>query len=302
MKEFIYSIDLFFIYAFFGFIWETIWVSANKRKLVQRGFLHGPILPIYGFGAVAILSVTMPLKGHNIAIYFTGMIVATLLELVTGYVLEKLFHVRYWDYDERPFNYKGYICLRSSLFWGLLPIFLVNDVNMWIKDFLTRFPQNTLYVLTGASVFVFFVDVWISVQEAFEFKNILSYEKEVASYVKHFKTHLEEQKTERKEVFFQKLEDMIKRKEEFRQRKGKFKGELGTVLSHKVEEKIKREHEVYKQLENTLLSNIKNKELPLLSEKALYLTRRHYQRRLKRLKRGEARIRSVLKRNDITVR
>ncbi|MDO5726176.1 MAG: putative ABC transporter permease [Tissierellia bacterium] len=302
MEKIIYTIDLFFIYALFGFIWETLWVSFNEGHFVQRGFLHGPILPIYGFGAVIIIAMTEPLKGNNIAIYFVGMITATLLELITGYALEKLFHVRYWDYDNRPFNYKGYICLRSSLFWGLLPIFLVNDVNMWIKNFLSNIPINLIIFFTCVSLFIFFIDLWKSVEEALALKDILNYEREFNQYIVSIKKELRQYAEEKKEEFFDSLEQIGEGEKSISEAENILKRKAASFVYNKIEERRAREQKVYIEIKNYLNSKAADENLSILSKKALQLLELEHSRRIKRLNRAEKRIRSLLKRNDISIR
>ena len=118
----LYTIDqwiLFFMfYCLCGWIWESCYVSAMERRWVNRGFLHGPLLPIYGSGALVILISTIWVKDNLWLVFLFGMIAATVLEYVTGAVMEKLFKVRYWDYSKQKLNLKGYICLTSSLAWG----------------------------------------------------------------------------------------------------------------------------------------------------------------------------------------
>ena len=104
----------FYVYCFLGWIFESCYVSFRKKEWVNRGFLHGPFLPIYGSGAVMMLFVSEPFKNNLILTYFAGVVGATLLELVTGAAMEALLKVRYWDYSNQKFNYKGYICLSSS--------------------------------------------------------------------------------------------------------------------------------------------------------------------------------------------
>ena len=111
----------FYVYCFLGWIFESCYVSFRKKEWVNRGFLHGPFLPIYGSGAVMMLFVSEPFKDNLILTYFAGVLGATLLELVTGAVMEDLLKVRYWDYSNQKFNYKGYICLSSSGFSLRLP-------------------------------------------------------------------------------------------------------------------------------------------------------------------------------------
>ena len=118
----------FYVYCFLGWIFESCYVSFRKKEWVNRGFLHGPFLPIYGSGAVMMLFVSEPFKNNLILTYFAGVVGATLLELVTGAAMEALLKVRYWDYSNQKFNYKGYICLSSSVAWGFLTILMNRSV------------------------------------------------------------------------------------------------------------------------------------------------------------------------------
>lgn len=101
----------FFIYCFIGWVWESCYVSAKSGKWVNRGFLHGPALPIYGSGAIVILVSTIGVRESIPLIFLFGMISSTILEFVTGYCMERMFGVRYWDYSKKPFNLMGHICL-----------------------------------------------------------------------------------------------------------------------------------------------------------------------------------------------
>ena len=120
---------LFFFYCFCGWVWESCYVSARQRQWVNRGFLHGPLLPIYGSGAIIILFVTLPVADNLWLVYVLGMLAATLLEYVVGAVMEQLFKVRYWDYTKQPCNLHGYICLTSSIAWGFFSILLVRFIH-----------------------------------------------------------------------------------------------------------------------------------------------------------------------------
>ena len=106
---------LFYLYCFAGWIWESCYVSLKKRKWINRGFLKGPLLPIYGSGAIVVLVSTIMVQNNTFLIFIIGMIAATILEYITGELMERIFHVRYWDYSDKPFNINGHICLLSSL-------------------------------------------------------------------------------------------------------------------------------------------------------------------------------------------
>ena len=120
---------LFFSYGFLGWVWESGYVSVRQRHWVNRGFLHGPVIPIYGFGAVAILALCAPVAGSLPLLFFSGMFWATALEYATGWAMEQMFHVRYWDYTNEKWNLNGYICLMASLCWGLFSVLLLRGIQ-----------------------------------------------------------------------------------------------------------------------------------------------------------------------------
>ena len=132
---------LFFFYCFCGWVWESCYVSICRRQWVNRGFLHGPLLPIYGSGAIIILFVTLPAEDHLWLVWLLGMAAATALEYITGAVMERLFKVRYWDYSHHRFNLNGHICLSSSIAWGFFSIFLVRFLHPPVGRLLVRVPD-----------------------------------------------------------------------------------------------------------------------------------------------------------------
>ena len=119
----------FYFYCFFGWCFESTYVSIKSRKLVNRGFMRGPFLPLYGSGAIMMLVVSMPFQDNLVLVYIAGCIGATVLEYVTGVTMEALFKVRYWDYSKNKFNFQGHICLGSSLAWGGLTILMTEFIH-----------------------------------------------------------------------------------------------------------------------------------------------------------------------------
>ena len=109
----------FLLYSFLGWCSEVVYVTATSGKLVNRGFLNGPVCPIYGFGVVAVLWLLHPLEDNLLLLFFAGGAVASAVELVGGWALFKLYHTRWWDYTQHPFNIGGYICLQYSLMWEI---------------------------------------------------------------------------------------------------------------------------------------------------------------------------------------
>lgn len=164
---------IFFIYSFFGWIWETSFKSIQKRKFINRGFLNGPWLPIYGFGALIILFVTLPVQDNFVLVFLLGAIVASIFEFFVGYGMEKLFHARYWDYSHLPFNIKGYIALPISLVWGLFSLILVYIIDVPISRFVAQFSATQLIVLDIILAVLFMVDSVLSIIQALDLKTIL---------------------------------------------------------------------------------------------------------------------------------
>ena len=164
---------LFYIYCFIGWIWESCFVSLKSCKWINRGFLKGPFLPIYGSGAIVVLFSTLTVKNNLILVFIIGMIAATILEYITGIMMERLFHVRYWDYSEKPFNINGHICLSSTLAWGFFSILLVRFVNPPIGNLIRYIPGEILEI--GSYIITIFItiDGVQSFNEAMDLKNVL---------------------------------------------------------------------------------------------------------------------------------
>lgn len=163
----------FYVYSFLGWMFESAYVSLLKRKWVNRGFLHGPFLPIYGGGAVMMLFVSYPFKSNLILTYFAGVVGATLLELATGVLMESIFKIRYWDYSKQPFNYKGYICLSSSIAWGFFTIGMNEGIHPWVLRAISHIPVPVLHAAMGITTVFLLVDMAASVKEALDLRNML---------------------------------------------------------------------------------------------------------------------------------
>lgn len=159
-------LTFFYIYCFCGWIFESTYVSLKQHHFVNRGFLRLPMLPLYGTGAVMMLWVSLPVKNNLFLVYCSGVVAATLLEYVTGYVMERLFKVRYWDYSDQRFNLHGYICLTSSIAWGFLTIFMTEVIHKPIERFVLNLPPALEWCLLGVISGCFVMDTIQSTKEA----------------------------------------------------------------------------------------------------------------------------------------
>lgn len=159
----------FYLYCFLGWIFESSYVSIKQGHFVNRGFLRLPMLPLYGSGAVMMLWVSIPVQDSLVLTWCSGVVGATVLEYVTGYVMELLFKVRYWDYSNQKFNVHGYICLSSSIAWGFLTIFMTHLIHRPIERGILSMPLlwNLCFVIVVTVAFVY--DAVICTREAFAF-------------------------------------------------------------------------------------------------------------------------------------
>lgn len=164
----------FYIYCFLGWCFESTYVSLKKRKFVNRGFMKGPFLPIYGSGAIVVLFVTIPLRGNNVLVFICGALAATLLELVTGICMEALFKVRYWDYSNQKFNFMGHICLSSTIAWGFLSIAMVNVLHKPIDHLVMSMNKNVVNTVTLILTIYVAADFTLAFRTAMDLKVILS--------------------------------------------------------------------------------------------------------------------------------
>ena len=139
---------IFFVYAFLGWCTEVSYAALRTGKFVNRGFLNGPVCPIYGCGVVVLVGLT-PLKGNFVLLFLGSVVLTSVLELTTGFVLEKLFRQRWWDYSDKPFNLGGYICLEFSIMWGFACLFVVDILHPSIEFFIRLIPHTLGWVLLG---------------------------------------------------------------------------------------------------------------------------------------------------------
>lgn len=164
----------FYFYCFCGWCFESAYVSLKSRKLVNRGFMRGPFLPLYGSGAIMMLVVSMPFQDNVILTYLAGVVGATALEYVTGVTMEALFKVRYWDYSKQRFNFQGHICLSSSIAWGFLTILMTRVVHRPIEQFVLSIPGSILAPVTLALTLYIVVDFTLSFKAAMELRDLLA--------------------------------------------------------------------------------------------------------------------------------
>lgn len=168
-----HMINWFIIYSFFGWVWETFYVSIKQGEFINRGFISGPFCTIYGCGAIAVYTILKPAEGNLFILFFGGIVVATLLEYFTAVLMESIFHTSWWDYSDKKFNFQGRICLGASLGWGVFTVILFRVLHPVVEDLVSLYP---VYVgKIGSCVFGagYLVDFCRSASAAFHLRERL---------------------------------------------------------------------------------------------------------------------------------
>ena len=212
----------FIIYSVLGWIMESIIRSVIERKIINTGFLRGPVCPIYGIGAIIMLLFLERFQDNIIALFFIAIVVLTTWEYLVGVLLEKMFNTKYWDYSHQKFNFQGRICLTNSLFWGVLGVVFVKYIHPFVESLISRVDMNLLYYIIGIISLVMIVDfittlvkvknIKLTLEKADKInKEIKEKLKELRKINKDLKEEKDETKSKTKENI-QKLIEQLKKK------------------------------------------------------------------------------------------
>lgn len=163
-------IRAFLIYAFLGWCTEVAYAAFRQGRFVNRGFLNGPVCPIYGFGAVMVIALLTPLKSDVTLMFVCSVLITSVLEYVTGYALDKIFSDKWWDYSDCKFNLNGYICLKFSLAWGIVCLFAVYVIHPGVIILLKPIPKIVTVIFLIVLYGLLLADAVLTVTETVKIK------------------------------------------------------------------------------------------------------------------------------------
>lgn len=164
----------FVVYSFLGWCLETVYATINKKEFVNRGFLHGPFCPIYGFGTLSIIILLKPIETNYILLFLGSILLTSIIEYITGYILETSFHSTWWDYSSRPYNLHGRICLSFSIIWGFISIFILKIVHPNIVYIVNLIPTKIAMICFYVISLYLFIDFIITVITIFKLRSLLT--------------------------------------------------------------------------------------------------------------------------------
>lgn len=154
-----YEVILWFLtYSMMGWFVESVYMSICNRRLTNRGFATGPFCPIYGVGALTAYFVLKPYSDSMWKLFLLGSILATTVEYITALIMNRIFGEIWWDYTEKPFNYKGILCLESSIAWGIYTLGLFTFLHKFVSGMVAGIPFETGRFFGSVTLIVFLMD------------------------------------------------------------------------------------------------------------------------------------------------
>ena len=189
-KERVYLTELyyfalsFFVYGFLGWCTEVAYAAAKQGKFVNRGFLNGPICPVYGIGVGVVVQFLTPVENNLVLLYISSTILVTVIEGITGFLLEKIFHNKWWDYSEQPLNIGGYVCVLFSLIWGVFCVLIVKIIHPLIYKVLTMIPLVLGIVVMACLAVGLLADLYVTASGILKMNRRLEAMEKIAAELK----------------------------------------------------------------------------------------------------------------------
>ncbi len=173
MDNLVKYILLFFFYSFAGWCLESLYCSIGEQKLINRGFLTGPLCPIYGTAAIVLtVLIYNPFKNYPLVVFVLGIVLCDIVEYLTSLIMEKLFAARWWDYTYEFMNIGGRICLKHSLYWGVISVVFVNVIHPAVDRLYDKIDGNYVNYILIAVLIIFCLDLINAVRKALDIRKL----------------------------------------------------------------------------------------------------------------------------------
>lgn len=171
----LYHLFLYFIiYSVIGWMCEVVYCSVPQKRFVNRGVLRGPLCPIYGCGGLLVIFALQDFTQNPFSVFCVGVLLTSTLEYITSFLMEKLFHARWWDYSDKKFNLNGRVCLLNSLLFGLLSLVLMYGLHPFVVRVVAGLPEKGLAILFWCVLVIFLADVAAATSDGLKLRQKLS--------------------------------------------------------------------------------------------------------------------------------
>lgn len=189
----------FVIYAFLGWCTEVLYAYYRKGVFVNRGFLNGPFCPIYGFGCLILVVILYSYRDNLFLLFIFSVLLTSLLEYITGFILEKAFNAKWWDYSDNAFNVKGRICLSFSILWGAASLIVVKFIHPFVESIVSNITGIYALILTYMIILYFSLDFIITLNSIMKLNNLMHQLNEISKEIKIKYSHIKGLALERAE-------------------------------------------------------------------------------------------------------
>lgn len=166
-------IHWFFIYSFLGWCIETCYIAITEKRIVNTGFINGPFCTVYGFGALSVYFILKPIDYNILTLFISGIIVPSIIEYFTGWLMEVIFKATWWDYSNNKFNIKGRVCLLNSVLWGFLTVALFLFIHPFVEFIVSLYSMSTGITIGTIIIIIYIIDYAITCYYAIDLKNTL---------------------------------------------------------------------------------------------------------------------------------
>lgn len=250
IQEYMFLGTYFIIYSFLGWILESITKSIAQKKFVNSGFLYGPFCPIYGIGAISMMIILDAFKNHYIITFFISVIVFSIWEYFVGWLLERIFATKYWDYSYYKFNIKGRVCLVNSLTWGFLGVAFIEIIHPIISYGIDKIKVETINTYTISILMYILIDLVLT---SIKIKNINIKLDKLMEITYNIKEKVEsiKQKANNKDSLNIIIEELKQKQEELKliidQQTQRFRKAFPSMTSEKINYFLKKKRAVKKQ-------------------------------------------------------
>lgn len=256
----------FFTYGFLGWCTEVAFAAVKEQHFVNRGFLNGPICPIYGLGVTSVVFFLSGFKENLVLLYITSVVLVTVLEGITGYLMEKIFHAKWWDYSNMPLNIGGYVCVLFSLIWGIACVLIVDFIHPLIMKLLSMIP-----IWIGGTFVVGFsigmtADLYVTASSILKMNKRLAAMQDIAEKLHHLSDEIGENIFENVMEAMENRDEMMQKSKEFTEETGQRRKQLMEDIEQRrkewmedIEQHRKELIDKYHEISETI--QIKNRRL-----------------------------------------
>ncbi len=248
-------IAYFIIYSFLGWVLESVFKTILARKPINSGFLYGPFCPIYGFGALIMLIFLKRFSDNIILLFIIGFFVLSIWEYIVGFLLEKAFKTKYWDYSKNKFNIKGRVCLLNSCYWGILAVIFTKLIHPPIQDIIGTVPKELLMYADIILFAIITIDYIFSVIKVYNINVSINLLNDITKNIKQELDKIKEyaENKAKESETLQHVIDELKEKQE--------------TLKIKLEKQTARLRKAFPTMKNIKLSEFLNQKIESIRKK-----------------------------------